>query len=173
MSPQEICGELDFRTRAKNNDVPIARLIGFEAIDANDGRAVAGLTAGRRHANLMGAGSFAILPTPPWVWRLRAHSHQMNPSPRSNSKSTLSVLSGKHESKRKVTSCSGVARLDPWSATLPTRKPDWSRRHAPLARCFEARRPLDAEDTACGSRPTRYERPWSPTSGRPLTSQRP
>jgi uncharacterized protein (TIGR00369 family) len=44
----------DFRTRAKTNDVPVARLIGFEAKEAADGRATVTLAAGPQHANPMG-----------------------------------------------------------------------------------------------------------------------
>ena len=44
----------DFRTRAKTNDVPVARLIGFEAKEIADGRAVVTLAAGPQHANPMG-----------------------------------------------------------------------------------------------------------------------
>lgn len=54
MSTQQIPGELDFRTRAKMNDVPVARLIGFEAKEIGDGRATVGLAAGPQHANPMG-----------------------------------------------------------------------------------------------------------------------
>ena len=54
MSAQQIPGELDFRTRAKTNDVPVARLIGFEAQEIADGRATVTLTAGPQHANPMG-----------------------------------------------------------------------------------------------------------------------
>jgi uncharacterized protein (TIGR00369 family) len=43
-----------FRSRAKTNDVPVARLIGFEAKEAADGRAVVTLAAGPQHANPMG-----------------------------------------------------------------------------------------------------------------------
>src|SRR6201988_332771 len=43
-----------FQARAKVNDVPIARLIGFEAKEIADGRAVVTLAAGQRHANPMG-----------------------------------------------------------------------------------------------------------------------
>ena len=46
--------ESDFRTRARANDVPIARLIGFEAKEISDGRAIVTLTAGTQHANPMG-----------------------------------------------------------------------------------------------------------------------
>ena len=54
MSIQEIPLQPDFRTRAKTNDVPVARLIGFEAKEIADGRAVVTLAAGPQHANPMG-----------------------------------------------------------------------------------------------------------------------
>src|ERR1700738_359830 len=54
MSTQEIHSLADFRERAKTNDVPIARLIGFEAKDIADGRATVVLAAGPQHANPMG-----------------------------------------------------------------------------------------------------------------------
>jgi uncharacterized protein (TIGR00369 family) len=44
----------DAMTRAKKNDVPVARLIGFEAKEIADGRAIVTLTAGPQHANPMG-----------------------------------------------------------------------------------------------------------------------
>ena len=44
----------DFRARAKINDVPIARLIGFEAEEIADGKATVTLTTGPQHANPMG-----------------------------------------------------------------------------------------------------------------------
>jgi uncharacterized protein (TIGR00369 family) len=54
MSTQEIRPQPDFRERAKTNDVPIGRLIGFEARDIGDGRATVVLAAGPQHANPMG-----------------------------------------------------------------------------------------------------------------------
>jgi uncharacterized protein (TIGR00369 family) len=54
MSNLETSGESDFRARAKTDDVPVARLIGFRALEIGDGRAVATLTAGPQHANPMG-----------------------------------------------------------------------------------------------------------------------
>src|ERR1700741_5319707 len=54
MSAQEIPSQADFRERAKTNGVPIARLIGFEAKDIADGRAIVVLAAGSQHANPMG-----------------------------------------------------------------------------------------------------------------------
>src|SRR5271169_5050788 len=54
MSTQEFPSQADFRERAKTNDVPVARLIGFEAKDVADGRATVILPAGPQHANPMG-----------------------------------------------------------------------------------------------------------------------
>jgi uncharacterized protein (TIGR00369 family) len=54
MSTQEIPLHPNFRERAKANDVPVARLIGFEAKDVADGRATVVLAAGPQHANPMG-----------------------------------------------------------------------------------------------------------------------
>src|SRR5882724_58852 len=54
MSAPEIPLKRDFRTRAKTNDVPVARLIGFEAKEIADGRATVMLAAGPQHANPMG-----------------------------------------------------------------------------------------------------------------------
>jgi uncharacterized protein (TIGR00369 family) len=44
----------DFRARAKANDVPIARLLGFQAQNIAGGQALVTLTAGPQHANPMG-----------------------------------------------------------------------------------------------------------------------
>ena len=54
MSVPRVPGELDFRARAERNDVPVARLIGFEAKEIGDGRATVTLSAGPQHANPMG-----------------------------------------------------------------------------------------------------------------------
>jgi uncharacterized protein (TIGR00369 family) len=54
MSTQEVSSQADFRKRAKTNDVPIARLIGFETKDIADGRATVVLATGPQHANPMG-----------------------------------------------------------------------------------------------------------------------
>src|ERR1700751_3008142 len=54
MSTKEISSQADFRERAKTNDVPIARLLGFEVKDIADSRATVVLTAGQQHANPMG-----------------------------------------------------------------------------------------------------------------------
>lgn len=54
MSAPETSVRLDFRARAKTNDVPVARLIGFETKEVADGRATVTLAAGPQHANPMG-----------------------------------------------------------------------------------------------------------------------
>ena len=54
MSAPETPLNPDFRMRAKTNDVPVARLIGFEAKEIGDGRATVTLAAGPQHANPMG-----------------------------------------------------------------------------------------------------------------------
>src|SRR6202011_2484883 len=54
MNTQKIPSQAGFRERAKANDVPIARLIGFEAKNVADGRATVILAAGSQHANPMG-----------------------------------------------------------------------------------------------------------------------
>src|SRR5580704_16103148 len=46
--------EWRFMADLKTNDVPIARLIGFEAHEIADGRAIVTLAAGKQHANPMG-----------------------------------------------------------------------------------------------------------------------
>ena len=54
MSAQGIPSKSDFRERARVNDIPVARLIGFEAKEIADGRATVMLAAGPQHANPMG-----------------------------------------------------------------------------------------------------------------------
>ena len=54
MSTQENPLRPDIRERAKRNDVPVARLIGFEASEVADGHATVTLLAGTQHANPMG-----------------------------------------------------------------------------------------------------------------------
>lgn len=54
MSTQQTPLNSDFRERAKTNDVPVARLIGFEAKEIGNGRATVVLAAGPQHANPMG-----------------------------------------------------------------------------------------------------------------------
>src|ERR1700752_893932 len=54
MSAQGIPLKSDFRERARANDIPVARLIGFEAKEIANGRATVMLAAGPQHANPMG-----------------------------------------------------------------------------------------------------------------------
>jgi uncharacterized protein (TIGR00369 family) len=54
MTRQEMAFKTDFRERAKNNDVAVARLIGFEVQAIEDGRATVIFSAGPQHANPMG-----------------------------------------------------------------------------------------------------------------------
>jgi uncharacterized protein (TIGR00369 family) len=54
MSTQKIPFQPGFRGGAKANDVPIARLIGFEAKNVADGRVTVVLAAGPQPANPMG-----------------------------------------------------------------------------------------------------------------------
>ena len=54
MSTPGIPVESDFRARAKTNDVPVARLVGFEAKEIAEGRGTVTLSAGPQHANPMG-----------------------------------------------------------------------------------------------------------------------
>ena len=54
MSVQGIPLKSDIRERAKANDVPVARLIGFEAKEIAGGRATVMLAVGPQHANPMG-----------------------------------------------------------------------------------------------------------------------
>ena len=54
MSAQGIPLKSDFRERTRVNDVPVARLIGFEAKGIADGHATVVLAAGPQHANPMG-----------------------------------------------------------------------------------------------------------------------
>jgi uncharacterized protein (TIGR00369 family) len=54
MNSQQVSLRNDFRERAKANDIPVARLIGFEVKNIADGRATVVLPAGPQHANPMG-----------------------------------------------------------------------------------------------------------------------
>lgn len=54
MSTAEFAARTDFRERAKANDIPVGRLIGFQVQEIGAGRAVVTLAAGPQHANPMG-----------------------------------------------------------------------------------------------------------------------
>jgi len=61
MSAQGIPLKSDFRERARVNDIPVARLIGFEAKEMANGRATVMLMAGPQNANPMGTQHGGIL----------------------------------------------------------------------------------------------------------------
>jgi uncharacterized protein (TIGR00369 family) len=61
MSAQEKPLPPDFMKPAKTNDVPAARLIGFEASEVADGHTTVALLVGTRHANPMGTPHGGIL----------------------------------------------------------------------------------------------------------------
>jgi uncharacterized protein (TIGR00369 family) len=54
MSAKGIALKSDFRERARVNDIPVARLIGFEAKEIANGRTTVMLPAGPQHAHPMG-----------------------------------------------------------------------------------------------------------------------
>src|SRR5215472_5500969 len=54
MNTQGTSAERDFRERALANDVPVARLIGFNAQAIAEGHATVALSAGAQHRNPMG-----------------------------------------------------------------------------------------------------------------------
>ncbi len=54
MSTPDASLQPDSWSKAKANEMPVGRLIGFEATEAGDGRAVVALTAGPQHTNPMG-----------------------------------------------------------------------------------------------------------------------
>jgi acyl-coenzyme A thioesterase PaaI-like protein len=81
MSAQGIPLKSDFRERARVNDIPVVRLIGFEAKEIADGRATVMLAAGPQHANPMGTLHGGILCD---IARLAARSLQEGRSGRHN-----------------------------------------------------------------------------------------
>lgn len=54
MSTPDADPQRDSWSKAKANEMPVGRLIGFEATEAGDGRAIVALAAGAQHANPMG-----------------------------------------------------------------------------------------------------------------------
>ena len=87
MSAQGIPLKSDFRERARVNDIPVARLVGFEAKEIADGRATVMLAAGPQHANPMGTldgGILCDIAVRQWGWRLPVRLHRRNPSLPSN-----------------------------------------------------------------------------------------
>ena len=113
MSTQEIPTKGDFREQAKTNDVPIARLIGFEAKDIADGRATVLLTAGPHHANPMGTLHGGILCDIADAAMGIAFASTLAPEESFTTvelKINSFARSGRHNSKRKESSCGGAAR---------------------------------------------------------------
>lgn len=81
---QQTSSRPDFRERAKANDVPVARLIGFEAERIGEGRAAVVLAAGPQHANPMGTlhgGIFCDIADAAMGWPLQALWGRTNRSP--------------------------------------------------------------------------------------------
>jgi acyl-coenzyme A thioesterase PaaI-like protein len=124
MSSQERAFTADFRERAKNNDVPIARLIGFEVKDIANGRATVVLSAGPQHANPMGTLDGGILcgiaDAAMGIAFATTLARPTNHSQQSSSKSTFSALSGWRNSKLRERFSSAVGPSATWNAALPT-----------------------------------------------------
>jgi uncharacterized protein (TIGR00369 family) len=148
MSTQEIPSQADFRERAKTNDVPIARLIGFEAKDIADGRATVVLAAGPQHANPTGTLHGGVLCDIADAAMGIAFASTLAPD---ESFTTVELKINffrpvwQHNSKRKERSCGGARRSATSSAPLPTRKIDWSRKRLPRVWRFAARRRPDGK----------------------------
>ena len=87
MSTQGIPLKADFRERARVNDIPVARLIGFEAKEIADGRATVMFAAGPQHANPMGTlhgGILCDIADAAMGMGLQARLRRRNPSLPSN-----------------------------------------------------------------------------------------
>jgi len=87
MSVQGIPLKLDFRERARVNDVPVARLIGFEAKEIADGGPRSYWQLDRSMQipwERCTAEFFVILPMRQWGWRLQAPLRRRSPSLPSN-----------------------------------------------------------------------------------------
>ena len=81
MTPETV-HQKDFKARAETNDVAVARLIGFEAKEIGNGRAVVTLAAGQQHANPMGTlhgGILCDIADAAMGMALHAHSRPTNP----------------------------------------------------------------------------------------------
>lgn len=117
MSAQGIPLKSDFRERARANDIPVARLIGFEAKEIADGRATVILAAGPQHANPMGMLHGGILCDIADAAMGMAFASTLAPEESFTTvelKSISFARSGRHNSKRKEPLCSEAAP----SATL-------------------------------------------------------
>jgi uncharacterized protein (TIGR00369 family) len=113
MSTNEIPSQADFRKRARTNDVPIARLIGFQTKDIANGRATVVLAAGPQHANPMGTLHGGVLCDIADAAMGIAFASTLAPE---ESFTTVELKinffrqSGRHNSKREERSCGGVTR---------------------------------------------------------------
>ena len=125
MSAQEIPSQAHFRERAKTNDVPIARLIGFEAKDIGDGRATVVLAAGPQHANPMGTLHGGILCDIADAAMGIAFASTLAPDESFTTvelKINFFARCGRRNSKRKERWCVGATRSAMSNAPLPTRR---------------------------------------------------
>jgi Thioesterase superfamily len=152
MNTQEMSSQADFRERAKTNDVPIARLIGFEAKDIADGRATVVLAAGPQHANPMGTLHGGVLCDIADAAMGIAFASTLGPD---ESFTTVELKINffrpvwRRNSKRKERSCGGAKRSATSSAPLPTRKAGWLRKQLLRAWFFATRRPQDGNSLNC------------------------
>src|ERR1700694_2878647 len=122
MSAREVRLKPDFRERAKANDVPIARLIGFEAKDIADGRAAVVLAAGPQHANPMGTLHGGILCDIADAAMGIAFASTLAPDESFTTvelkNQFLSPGFGRHNSKRKEWSCGGATQIGYLECTI-------------------------------------------------------
>ena len=150
MSTQEIPSQADFRERAKSNDVPIARLIGFEANDIADGRATVVLAAGPQHANPMGTLHGGVLCDIADAAMGIAFASTLAPD-ESFTTVELKINFFRPVWQAQLKAEGAVVRRAIRSATssapLPTRKTDWSRKRLPRVWRFAARRHQDGNPT--------------------------
>ncbi len=147
MSTQEIPSKADFRERAKTNEVPIARLIGFEVKDIADGRATVVLAAGPQHANPMGTLHGGILCDIADAAMGIAFASTLAPD-ESFTTVELKVNFFRPVWHAQLKAEGTVVRRGhtaTWNAPLLTRKTDWSRKRLPREWHFAARRPKDGD----------------------------
>jgi uncharacterized protein (TIGR00369 family) len=150
MSSQEILSQADLRERAKTNDVPIARLTGFEAKDIADGRATVVLAAGPQHANPMGTLHGGIPCDTADAAMGLAFASTLAPD-ESFTTVELKINFFRPVWQAQLKAEGTVVRrghtIGTSNAPLPTRRTDWSRKRLPRVWHFAARRPKDANPT--------------------------
>ena len=142
MSAQGIPLKSDFRERARANDIPVARLIGFEAKEVADGRATVILAAGPQHANPMGTLHGGILCDIADAAMGMAFASTLAPE-ESFTTVELKVNFSRPTWQAQLRAVGTVVHrgrtVGSLSATLPTRRTDWSRKQRLLVWCFAAR----------------------------------